>query len=228
MDIAIFSTEGAIFTLRWIHFMSGITWIGILYYFNFIQGSWFQETDPSAKKAAVQGLVPRALWWFRWGAMFTFLSGLLILIVRANAGGMEIFQSSWGVLILTGATLGTLMFLNVWFIIWPSQRIVIAAANGENHPNAAACGAKAALASRTNTLFSIPMLFFMGSASHLPLNVSYDFSITSLFLVLALVIGALQVNAVIGKTACMTSVKGVIWSGFGLTIVLYAIIEILT
>ncbi len=228
MDIAIFSTEGLLFILRWIHFMAGITWIGILYYFNFVQGSWFQETDPSAKKAAVQKLLPRALWWFRWGAMFTFLSGTLILLIRANAGGLEIFESSWGILILTGTTLGTLMFLNVWMIIWPNQRIVIAAANGADHPNAADCGAKAALASRTNTLFSIPLLFFMGSANHLPMDVGYEFSVTWLFVVLAVVIGALQVNAVIGKTACMTSVKGVICSGFGLTIVLYAIIELMT
>ena len=63
--------------LRWVHFLAGITWIGLLYYFNFVQGEWFKETDASSKNAAVQKLVPRALWWFRWGAMFTFLAGVL-------------------------------------------------------------------------------------------------------------------------------------------------------
>jgi len=215
--------------LRWVHFLAGITWIGLLYYFNFVQGEWFKETDASSKNAAVQKLVPRALWWFRWGAMFTFLAGALTLLTKAHQGGWVIFESSWGVMILTGSVLGTLMFLNVWLIIWPKQQIVIASTNqvadgGEALHNAAECGAKAALASRTNTLFSIPMLLFMGAASHYPVGVSENTSFSGLFWILAIIIGLLEINGVIGKPGPIASVKGVIISGFVLAIVLFGII----
>ena len=125
----IISVDGWYLLLRWIHFLAGITWIGLLYYFNFVQGEWFKETDASAKNAAVQKLVPRALWWFRWSAMFTFLAGALTLITKGMQVGWGIYESSWGIVILTGSVLGTLMFLNVWLIIWPKQQIVIASAN---------------------------------------------------------------------------------------------------
>ncbi|MDP6744183.1 MAG: urate hydroxylase PuuD [SAR324 cluster bacterium] len=218
--------------LRWIHLLAGITWIGLLYYFNFVQGEWFKETDGSSKTAAVQKLVPRALWWFRWGAMFTFLAGSLILIKKGMELGWNYYESSWGIIILTGATLGTFMFLNVWMIIWPKQQVVIASTNqvadgGEALPEAADCAAKAALASRTNTLFSIPMLLFMGAASHFPLAVTEDTNYSGLFWVLAIIIGLLEVNGIVGKPGPMTSVKGVITSGLVLTVVLFGVIGIL-
>ena len=81
-------------TLRWFHFLAGITWIGLLYYFNFVQGEFFKETDANTKSAAVQKLVPRALWWFRWGAMFTFLTGFAILMMRAHSAGMELLTDT--------------------------------------------------------------------------------------------------------------------------------------
>ena len=228
----IFSVQGWDLLLRWIHFLAGITWIGLLYYFNFVQGEWFKETDASAKSAAIQKLVPRALWWFRWGAMFTFLAGFLTLHSKGMQGGWGIFASSWGILILTGSVLGTLMFLNVWLIIWPKQQIVIASNNqvaggGEALPEAAECTAKAGLASRTNTLFSIPMLLFMGAASHYPLVVTEETSYTVLFWVLAIIIGLIEVNAIIGKPGPMASVKGVIHSGVILSVILFGAITIL-
>ena len=128
MDIALLKAPGIEFLLRWGHFLFGITWIGVLYYFNFIQGSWFNETEGQHKSAAVQKLVPRALWWFRWGAMGTFLTGLAILAMKGH-GGKEIFMTSYGVMILSGALMGTFMFLNVWLIIWPAQKVVIASTN---------------------------------------------------------------------------------------------------
>jgi uncharacterized membrane protein len=218
--------------LRWIHLLAGITWIGLLYYFNFVQGEWFKETDGSSKTAAVQKLVPRALWWFRWGAMFTFLAGSLILIKKGMELGWNYYESSWGIIILTGATLGTFMFLNVWMIIWPKQQVVIASTNqvadgGDAMPEAAGCAAKAALASRTNTLFSIPMLLFMGAASHFPLAVTEDTNYSGLFWVLAIIIGLLEVNGIVGKPGPMASVKGVITSGFILTVVLFGAIGVL-
>src|SRR4051812_26351777 len=117
-DFALFSMDGLLFVLRWLHFFFGITWIGLLYYFNFVQGAFFAETDATTKSGAIQKLVPRALWWFRWGAMWTVVTGLLILSIRGHLGGMGVFASSWGVAILTGMTLGLCMWYNVWFVIW--------------------------------------------------------------------------------------------------------------
>ena len=233
MDII--SGLGLELLLRWVHFLAGITWIGLLYYFNFVQGEWFKETDASSKTAAVQKLVPRALWWFRWAALFTFLAGALTLINKGMHGGggwTAVYASSWGIMILTGSALGTLMFLNVWLIIWPNQQVVIASTNkvadgGEALPEAAGCGAKAALASRTNTLFSIPMLLFMGAATHYPLVLPVDTNFSGLFWVLAIIIGLLEVNGIVGKPGPMASVKGVITSGLVLTVVLFGVIGIL-
>ncbi|MBT8058019.1 MAG: urate hydroxylase PuuD [Gammaproteobacteria bacterium] len=195
----------------------------MLWYFNFVQGEYFKEAEASAKTDAIRKLVPRALWWFRWGAMFTFISGLAMLGAKHLTG--------YGILV--GSTLGTLMFLNVWLIIWPNQKIVIAsaeqtAAGGEADPAAAGALAKAALASRTNTLFSIPMLFFMASSVHLaqlatPITSAGILSLIVVFGVIAL----LEVNAVAGKQGPMTTVRGVIHMGLLLTLVLYLGIDIL-
>src|SRR5947209_4827865 len=100
--MALFSDAGVELLLRWLHFLAGITWIGLLYYFNFVQGPFFAEADAATKSTATQKLVPRALWWFRWSAMATFLSGLLILSLR-GASGAEVWRSTWGVSTLTGA-----------------------------------------------------------------------------------------------------------------------------
>lgn len=232
MDLALFNLDGFLFLMRWLHFFFGIAWIGHLYYFNFVQGAFFGETDATTKSNCIQKLVPRALWWFRWGAMWTLATGLLILGLRGHQNPM-IFQTAWGVLILTGVALAFFMWFNVWFVIWPAQKIVIqsatqAAGGGQAIPEAAARGARAAVASRTNVLFSIPMLFFMGAASHLPLNVNPTASLWPLVGVLAIIIGALEFNALKGKTGPMTSVKGVIHCGFALAAVLYFVIEFLT
>ncbi len=232
MDFAILSPGGSQFILRWIHFLSGVTWIGLLYYFNFVQGEWFKEIDANIKNNAFQKLVPRALFWFRWAAMFTFLSGLSIILHKGGANGWATFKSGYGVLILTGSALGTLMFLNVWLIIWPNQRVVITSANqvlsgGTALPEAAACAAKAGLASRTNTLFSIPMLFFMGASSHLPVVISPEANLNPLVLTLTGIIVALQLNSIKGKMGPLATIKGVITCGLILTIVLYSCIEVL-
>lgn len=229
MDWAIFSQIGAEFFMRWIHFLAGVVWIGILYYFNFVQGEWFKEINADTKGSAIRTLVPRALWWFRWGAMFTFLSGATILMMRGHLGGWDVFNSSWGVMIGTGALLGTLMFLNVWLIIWPNQKVVIRSANEvsegrEALPQAPAALAKAGLASRTNTLFSIPMLFFMGAAAHLPMSMGNS-TFVSAILPAAIVIALLELNAIIGRLGPMASVRGVIHMGILLTVVLYGLLE---
>src|SRR5690554_7696576 len=97
------------FILRWFHVLFGIVWIGMLYYFNFVQTEYFKEAEAGAKADAMKKLAPRALWWFRWGAMFTFLTGLVLLMsVRAFSN----FSAS--ALIWVGSLAGILMFLNVW------------------------------------------------------------------------------------------------------------------
>src|SRR5262245_58636246 len=86
--------EFTLFMLRWLHFLAGITWIGILYYFNFVQTPFFAETEATIRTGAIQKLVPRALWWFRWGAMVTFLAGLLMYLSRWHQMGGDAFVSS--------------------------------------------------------------------------------------------------------------------------------------
>src|SRR5581483_5133203 len=113
MDLALLQMDGIMFLFRWLHFFFGVTWIGHLYYFNFVQGAFFAETDAATKSNVIQKLVPRALWWFRWGAMFTMLTGITMLGIKGHMGGAEIFATSWGVSILTGAALGLLMWFNV-------------------------------------------------------------------------------------------------------------------
>lgn len=240
MTFSLFSTAGGEMFARYIHYFAGVIWIGMLYYFNFVQGEWFKELDAdekikSSRGVAVRTLVPRALAWFRYGALVTFLSGVVLLGLKGHAFGSEMFNTSWWAFIATGALLGTIMFLNVWLIIWPNQKIVIAsakqiAAGGTALPEAAAAGAKAGLASRTNTLFSLPMLFFMGAASHLPAQVNPEYNGKILALVIILIIGLLELNGIKGKTdnIKITSIKGVVHMGIFLTVILYVAIELLT
>lgn len=214
---------GIDFLARYGHVLAGIAWIGLLYYFNFVQTEYFKEADAAARTDAFVKLVPRALWWFRWAAMITFLTGVLLLIGRGAGMTYDI-----GV----GALLATLMFLNVWLIIWPNQRILIQSnervqAGEEALPEAAEAAPKAALASRTNTLFSIPMLFFMISSAHMPMGGTLaNASILSLVLVV-LIILALEANALFGKPGPMASVKGVIHSGFGLLVLFWLLVRFL-
>jgi uncharacterized membrane protein len=222
VELALLSENSLAFLLRWVHLMAGVAWVGLLYYFNFIQGEYFKEADGGAKSDVIQKMVPNALLWFRWAAMFTFISGLIIVYLK-HLHGMGI---------MIGVTLGTIMFLNVWLIIWPNQKIVIASAKqvaggGEALPGAAAALTKAGLASRTNTLFSAPMLFFMASSVHLgQLQTSiHSASAASLALVFGL-ITVLALNGVVGKTGPFTSVKGVISSSFLLTVILYLLVEL--
>jgi len=226
------------FMLRWVHFLSGVTWIGILYYFNFVQTPFFAETEAGVRTAAIQKLVPRALWWFRWGAMFTFLAGISIYLMRMSEMGTGLFYSSpYGVTITVGGLLGTLMFLNVWLVIWPNQQVVIASANqvasgGQALPAAAGAGRRGALASRTNTVFSIPMLLYMGAASHYPQMVHQSTSRGLFWLLVIVIIVAVEANALVGTQGAtkvpLDSVKGALWFGFLLAGILFLLTIALT
>jgi uncharacterized membrane protein len=220
-----------LFLLRWGHFLAGITWIGLLYFFNLVNVSFMKELDAASKGKVVPNLMPKALWWFRWGAVWTVLFGFLyymmllgtekitgrilvflvawtvawlivaVLLRMSVAGGplkdgrvlaaavaILVLLVSWGavsymrdggsnrtVAIAIGGGMGYVMFMNVWMIIWPLQRKIIAATKATAETGAPApadmpkWARRAFLASRTNAWLSIPMLFFMGAASHFPI-----------------------------------------------------------
>jgi uncharacterized membrane protein len=155
---------------RYGHILSGVTWIGLLYYFNFVQTPAMPQVAEGARPEVLTKIAFRALWWFRYGALLTFLFGLSLIAVWTD--DMDIyFQGQHGTSILTGMLFGITMFLNVWLVIWPAQKIVIGSAEavaggGQAHPDAAAAGKRAGRASRANVLFSLPMLFFMVFAAH--------------------------------------------------------------
>ena len=206
---------------RWGHILFGVTWIGLLYYFNFIQTEYVKEAEEAGKKDVVSKLAPRALWWFRWAALFTFLTGVVLLYIIQAAVSMDI---------ILGATMGTFMMLNVWGIIWPNQKIVIGLKDGD--PGVA--GPKAALASRTNTFFSVPMLYCMVSSGHPTMftkvggyiNVTPTGEVVSSLNEIALLVGLalillIQANAIWGKMlGVISSVRSVIISSFVLTIII--------
>ena len=161
------------FGFRWLHILAGITWIGLLYYFNFVQVPAFAAfgDEAKARNIAIDKVARKALWWFRWAAFSTFVTGILITVVTENYFSDGFGKSAGGIAISTGMLLGTIMMLNVWGVIWRNQKVVLAnAANllagGEADPNAAAAGRRALMASRQNTIFSVSMLFFMVFKSH--------------------------------------------------------------
>ena len=204
---------------RWGHGLFGITWIGLLYYFNFVQGEYFKEASQEALPDVKAKLAPRALWWFRWGAMMTFLTGVVLLGILGAA------VNAW---ILLGAVLGTFMMLNVWLVIWPNQKVVLGMAQGD----VAKAAGKAGLASRTNTLFSAPMLFCMFASKHgaavsdgmIPVSISG--MTTGLIAALALAV-LLELNALFGKMGPMASVAGVIHMSLILTAAMVGLVAYL-
>ena len=153
-------------------------------------------------------LAPNALWWFRWAALFTFLTGVILLHQISVRIGTEI---------ILGSTMGILMLLNVWGIIWPNQKIVLGLKEGD----ASLAGPKAALASRTNTLFSVPMLMFMVYSAHGYAPISLNAIMAA-----SVIIFLIQANAIWGKMLpAITSVRSVIISSFVLAVVLKIIVN---
>ncbi len=222
--------------LRWIHVLAGITWVGLLYFFNLVNVPFMKELDPAIKPKVVQGLMPRALWWFRWSAVITVLAGLaywmhitavdarnaqagagtaiwsffvvwtvafmiemamlmaprkalptaavlggvvaVVIVLAAyvflvmNAHGWE---SNRMLCIGIGGGVGWFMMFNVWGVIWRAQKKIIGWSNqspadqAANAEQAARLARMSFLVSRVNAVLSIPLLFFMGAASHYPL-----------------------------------------------------------
>jgi uncharacterized membrane protein len=233
----IFTREGGEILSRWGHYLSGVTWIGRLYYFNFVQVPAFATFEAGSRTEAITKLVPRALWWFRWAAVATVATGLLIISAQPDQSAY--WDSSTGVAISTGILIALIMFANVWGIIWRNQKIVIAsaqrvAAGGEADPAAAAAGRKALVASRTNTLFSIPMLFFMGAASHFAGVFNTTDNRGAYYGIMTLVVVLIELNAVgvfggVGPSPLRKyadSHRDTIIAGFVLWVVLYLLWEI--
>jgi uncharacterized membrane protein len=158
--------------IRMFHIFAAIVWIGLLYYFNFVQGFAFPKMEAPARSNAVMNLVPLALHVFRYAALATILLGIALIaglwVDVAGYGGSDRFKS-----ILIGGSFGTVMMLNVWFIIWPNQKKIIAATTATVRegtpapPEQPGWARTATLASRANVMLSIPMLFFMVAAPHL-------------------------------------------------------------
>jgi uncharacterized membrane protein len=233
-----------LFLLRWFHFLAGITWIGMLYYFNFVQVPFFAGAEAPVRTGMITGgLVARALWWFRWGAMITFITGWLYMLHKMGQFGFQgFFNTSYGWAIFIGGIIGSLMWFNVWFIIWPAQQMVMASAarvkeGGQAIPEAAARGARGGAASRTNTLLSIPMLFFMGAASHWAFftPVGRPAKITML-IVFLIILAIVEGNAVVGPATpdkasagkkLLSTLNGTFWAGFVLTAIFVIALKVI-
>jgi len=168
------------FIIRWLHIISGVMWIGLLWYFNFVSTPTTPSIPAELRPALGKYITPAALFWFRWSAMATIVFGILLAgmnryIVQAftldAADANGAFSNPSYLMIGIGMWLGTIMWFNVWFIIWPNQQKALNI--GNKYPDLSA-DAKAAAAktagmfSRINTMLSIPMLFCMAAASHLP------------------------------------------------------------
>lgn len=157
----------------WFHVLAGVVWIGLLYYFNFVQvpavGAATADSDGPGPAAINKYVAPRALLWFRWGAVVTWLTGAIALEVMSPQGvsgfvSAFTFQSGWAV-IGAGAWLGTIMLFNVWVLIWPNQKKILGIVEASDEEKAKA-KVVALMASRTNTLLSIPMLMCMVGHGH--------------------------------------------------------------
>jgi len=160
-------------TIVWLHVFFGIIWIGLLYYFNFVQVPAVAEagadTGGPGPAAINKYVAPRALWWFRWGALLTWLTGAAALEIM-GVGFVEAFTLQQGALVIgIGAWLGTIMLFNVWVLIWPNQKKILGMVEATEDEKAKGKFV-ALMASRTNTLLSIPLIMSMvGHAHGLPL-----------------------------------------------------------
>jgi uncharacterized membrane protein len=219
----LFADHGAFIT-RWLHVFFGIIWIGLLYYFNFVQMPFFAETEAPVRSGAIQKLVPRALKWFAMGSGLTWVTGIYLLY-RNAAGNMSTYWTSpQGVIISIGSVLGTIMMLNVMMIILPKQKIVIAstkavAAGGQPDPRQPASANQAAVASRTNALFSIPLLFTMSATGHMPTLPDTEGGTAGFYIFMFALILILEANVLFTKKllAPLKSPMSVIISGFVFT-----------
>ena len=169
-----------LFVLRWLHVVAGVMWIGLLWYFNFVQIPTMPKVPDELKKGVSGYIAPAALFWFRWAAMATFVLGIILALrnnylLEAYTLDFSDGAAGWPVVpkylaIGIGMWLGTIMWFNVWFVIWPNQQKALNIGGKYSDlpaPDKAAAGKTAMIFSRINTLLSVPMLFSMVAAGHL-------------------------------------------------------------
>jgi uncharacterized membrane protein len=171
----IFHKAGLAGGMRIAHVMFAVMWMGLLWFFNFVQTPAYAEMEPSARNNAFDKLTWRALWWFRYAAMFTVASGLLILLIQgfgdSDGYGSHFWKSPSGMGLAAAILFALIMLYNVLAVIWPNQQIVIGnartvQAGGEANPNAPAAARAGAMASRQNTIFSFSVFMFMVGTQH--------------------------------------------------------------
>ena len=149
----------ATFFFRWLHVLSGVMWIGLLWYFNFVQTPSMPKIPDEQKPAISKVIAPAALFWFRWAAMSTIVTGLIVSSMMGYIGKALSLQAGYHAIGL-GMWMGAIMWFNVWFIIWPNQKKVLGIVNASPEEKTAAARL-AGMTSRINTMLSIPMLFCM-------------------------------------------------------------------
>ncbi len=174
--IIYYTTQGysgadfGVFFFRWLHVLSAVMWIGLLWYFNFVQIPSMPKIPDDQKPAIGKVIAPAALFWFRWSAMATIVTGLILAMMNGYLVEAILLGQGDGVakhtMIGIGMWLGAIMWANVWFVIWPNQKKALGMVE-VNAEEKAAAARTAMLFSRTNTLLSIPMLFAMASAQNL-------------------------------------------------------------
>jgi uncharacterized membrane protein len=158
------------FFFRWLHVLSGVLWVGLLYYFNFVQIPNMAKIPDEQKPAIGKVIAPAALWWFRWAAMATIATGLILAwlngyILEAITLGLTDGVAKHS-MIGIGMWLGAIMWFNVWFVIWPNQQRALGLVEADAESKARSART-AMLVSRANTVLSVPMLFAMVSAQNL-------------------------------------------------------------
>lgn len=242
----LFEQDGLWGASRMAHVIVGVMWMGLLWFFNFVQVPAFAQMDAGARNEALDKLSWRALWWFRWAAAATVVFGLLIIMVQPDIYMEADYwtKTTAGATLLIGILFGLTMFANVWLVIWPNQQVVIGnarnvAAGGEANPDAPAKGRSALMASRQNTIFSLPLLVFMVGASHF-YGAGFDSGGSAgkyvFYILVGIVIMAvMEANALgyisgtgsTGLNWMYESHKNAMYTGFGLIVFFYLFAEIL-
>ena len=165
-----YSTQFWAFFFRWLHIISGVMWIGLLWYFNFVQTPGMPKIPDEQKPAITKVIAPSALFWFRWAAMSTIVMGWILAIINDELWQgytLGLIDHTWrSAVIGIGMWLGTIMWYNVWFLIWPNQKKILGIVQADADAKKAAAKV-AGMASRINTMLSVPMLFCMAGAVHL-------------------------------------------------------------
>jgi uncharacterized membrane protein len=244
----IFSKDGLGGAFLIAHVVVAIMWMGLLWFFNFVQTPAYAEMEGAARNNAFDKLTWRALWWFRWAAMATVTFGLLVIAVGgSDKFNGDFWKSTTGVTLLIGIIFGFVMLYNVWMVIWPNQQIVIANARnvqggGEADPNAPAAARAGAMASRQNTIFSLPLLIFMVGASHFYGGIDDHFSykpsggVWLIYLLIGLAVTIiLEANALgkvsgrgnTGLNVIYETHKNAMYMGFALIVGFYLLAEIM-